>query len=488
MAVRAPPLAVRRAAPSTTPPRSPSTAPACAASATPTTSSATSSCGASRPCWSTASRPPGSSCSTSMAAVASAEPHGDDGPRRVPGARAAAGDRGHVDAGARGDDAARVRAGPVHDARSRRRRRGADLDQRRPGRPGAARAHGARRGRRHRGDLRAPSPGACSACAGRSAGRGRSTTSRAPTWWSWPAASGWRRCGRRSCGCSHGASATGGSSCCTAAGRPTPPLPRASSRGWDAAVTVDAAGRDWRGRVGVVTKLIDGAAFDPGSAVAHDVRARGDDALRRRGAARAAAWRADRAYVSMERNMQCGIGHCGHCQLGPTLVCRDGPVYTLGGARAVAGDPGAVSRAEAGRVEVRLLRRLPAHRARLRGRAARARRRGRDRVLPRGVARDGRGPVRRLARRGVDHDGRRRRADPAGPRAPRARSSRSARARRRAASRRCATSPTSTSSCRSSTRDPSTSRRWRRRRRSPRTCRSTSSCAAARSTSASCSR
>jgi NAD(P)H-flavin reductase len=36
---------------------------------------------------------------------------------------------------------------------------------------------------------------------------------------------------------------------------------------------------------------------------------------------------ADRVYASMERNMQCGIGHCGHCQLGPTLVCRDGPVY-----------------------------------------------------------------------------------------------------------------------------------------------------------------
>ncbi len=36
---------------------------------------------------------------------------------------------------------------------------------------------------------------------------------------------------------------------------------------------------------------------------------------------------AERLYVSMERNMQCGIGHCGHCQLGPTLVCRDGPVY-----------------------------------------------------------------------------------------------------------------------------------------------------------------
>jgi hypothetical protein len=29
----------------------------------------------------------------------------------------------------------------------------------------------------------------------------------------------------------------------------------------------------------------------------------------------------------MERNMQCGIGHCGHCQFGPTLICRDGAVY-----------------------------------------------------------------------------------------------------------------------------------------------------------------
>ena len=32
-------------------------------------------------------------------------------------------------------------------------------------------------------------------------------------------------------------------------------------------------------------------------------------------------------YVSLERNMQCGIGHCGHCQIGGCLVCRDGPVF-----------------------------------------------------------------------------------------------------------------------------------------------------------------
>ena len=95
---------------------------------------------------------------------------------------------------------------------------------------------------------------------------------------------------------------------------------------WDAAVTVDSADRGWRGRVGVVTKLIDSAAFDPGSAVAMicgpEVMMRfAVEALLRRGVT------ADRAYVSIERNMQCGIGHCGHCQLGPTLICRDGPVY-----------------------------------------------------------------------------------------------------------------------------------------------------------------
>ena len=32
--------------------------------------------------------------------------------------------------------------------------------------------------------------------------------------------------------------------------------------------------------------------------------------------------------VSLERNMECGIGWCGHCQLGPLLLCRDGPVVT----------------------------------------------------------------------------------------------------------------------------------------------------------------
>jgi NAD(P)H-flavin reductase len=36
----------------------------------------------------------------------------------------------------------------------------------------------------------------------------------------------------------------------------------------------------------------------------------------------------DQIYVSMERNMKCGIGLCGHCQYGPYFICKDGPVFT----------------------------------------------------------------------------------------------------------------------------------------------------------------
>ena len=91
-------------------------------------------------------------------------------------------------------------------------------------------------------------------------------------------------------------------------------------------VTVDAAEQDWRGKVGVVPKLIAGARFDPTSSVAlvcgpEIMMHYAARALLERGVA------PERIYLSLERNMQCGVGHCGHCQLGPTLICRDGPVY-----------------------------------------------------------------------------------------------------------------------------------------------------------------
>ena len=232
--------------------------------------------------------------------------------------------------------------------------------------------------------------------------------------------------------------------------------------------------------------------FDPARDRRVRLRARGHDALRGARRCSSAASPPERIYVSLERNMQCGVGHCGHCQLGPTLICRDGPVYRYDDARAAGWGCGSCERdeAEARRLEVRLVRRLPAHAARLRGRAARARRRGRDRLLPRGDdAPTVDGPVRPLARRGLDHDRRttpsassevRRVVEDAGHDRrlrDRRRHPGAAQLRRRRGVR-----------LDSSTRRPSTSRRSRPRRRSPTTSRSTSSCAAARSTSASCSR
>ena len=91
-------------------------------------------------------------------------------------------------------------------------------------------------------------------------------------------------------------------------------------------VTVDAADLAWQGKVGVVPQLVAGADFDAASASAFvcgpEIMMRfGIQALLDRGLA------AERIFVSLERNMRCGVGHCGHCQLGPTLICRDGPVY-----------------------------------------------------------------------------------------------------------------------------------------------------------------
>jgi NAD(P)H-flavin reductase len=37
----------------------------------------------------------------------------------------------------------------------------------------------------------------------------------------------------------------------------------------------------------------------------------------------------EQVYLSMERNMKCAVGFCGHCQYGPTFICKDGPVFSL---------------------------------------------------------------------------------------------------------------------------------------------------------------
>ncbi|MCC2274386.1 FAD/NAD(P)-binding protein [Streptomyces sp. ET3-23] len=90
-------------------------------------------------------------------------------------------------------------------------------------------------------------------------------------------------------------------------------------------ITVDRPGAGWRGRVGVVTTLLDEALFSPAGTTAFVcgpeimIRATARDLLHR-------GLAPDRILVSLERNMHCATGHCGHCQLGPLLLCRDGPV------------------------------------------------------------------------------------------------------------------------------------------------------------------
>ena len=93
-------------------------------------------------------------------------------------------------------------------------------------------------------------------------------------------------------------------------------------------VTVDHAGRGWRGHVGLVTTLIGRAHFDPARARALIC---GPEIMMRQSARTllAKGVASESILVSLERNMQCATGWCGHCQLGPLLLCRDGPVVAF---------------------------------------------------------------------------------------------------------------------------------------------------------------
>jgi NAD(P)H-flavin reductase len=91
-------------------------------------------------------------------------------------------------------------------------------------------------------------------------------------------------------------------------------------------ITVDRAVGEWKGNVGVVTTLIPKSSADPKNAVAMvcgpEIMMRFTLLeLQKRGLA------SKDIYISMERNMKCGLGVCGHCQLGGVFVCKDGPVF-----------------------------------------------------------------------------------------------------------------------------------------------------------------
>lgn len=91
-------------------------------------------------------------------------------------------------------------------------------------------------------------------------------------------------------------------------------------------VTVHSAHAGYRGRVGSVANLVKIARFDPEHTTAYVCRSEtmtrpAVQALHDRGVT------SDRIHVTLERNMKCGVGFCGHCQMGGSFMCKDGPVY-----------------------------------------------------------------------------------------------------------------------------------------------------------------
>lgn len=99
------------------------------------------------------------------------------------------------------------------------------------------------------------------------------------------------------------------------------------SKAFDVEVTVDHASAGWQGNVGVVTSLLAGTVIDPKNTVAFVC---GPEVMMRFTLQQLLIKkiRASSIYLSMERNMKCATGHCGHCQWGPLFICKDGPVFS----------------------------------------------------------------------------------------------------------------------------------------------------------------
>ncbi len=97
-------------------------------------------------------------------------------------------------------------------------------------------------------------------------------------------------------------------------------------------VTVDYGGLSWRGHVGVVTTLFKYARLQPARSTAF---ACGPEVMMRFVARdlETQGFGRENIYLSMERNMKCAVGFCGHCQYGPHFICKDGPIFSYDGMR-----------------------------------------------------------------------------------------------------------------------------------------------------------
>ena len=96
--------------------------------------------------------------------------------------------------------------------------------------------------------------------------------------------------------------------------------------GVDSKVTVDHADYSWKGNVGVVTTLVNRTVYDPKNTIAFIC---GPEIMMRYAVVELQknGVEGHQIFLSLERNMKCAIGFCGHCQFGSEFICRDGPVF-----------------------------------------------------------------------------------------------------------------------------------------------------------------
>lgn len=98
-------------------------------------------------------------------------------------------------------------------------------------------------------------------------------------------------------------------------------------RGIDVKITVDHANADWKGRVGVVTSLIDEQLQNRDKTL---VLLCGPEIMLKIAMVELlrAQVKEDNIFLALERNMECAEGFCGHCQYGPYFLCKDGPIFS----------------------------------------------------------------------------------------------------------------------------------------------------------------
>jgi NAD(P)H-flavin reductase len=91
-------------------------------------------------------------------------------------------------------------------------------------------------------------------------------------------------------------------------------------------LTVDTADSEWHGNVGVVNTLVQRVTFDPVNTIAMIC---GPEVMMRFAVLelKHCGVPEDQIFITMERNMKCAVGFCGHCQFGPAFICKDGPVF-----------------------------------------------------------------------------------------------------------------------------------------------------------------